>query len=350
MSEKKNRGEWSELYVLLKILSSGEIQAESAERSGEGQKFPVISVSRKIDGVEHVFRVAGFNIEIIDTLSGVTDRTISRSELSHHSTLLLERIKHGSGRAFSIPEAASIMSALNLDKVSGGGEKTDLIITTYDSRIKRETKQGFSIKSFIGSKPTLLNASGATNIEYEIIGGISESDTFQLNNLGPIELVSSLYERGLQLVPTGIDNRFMENLRMIDSQMDLLVSHMVLASFRGEGRSMENVISVINEINPLKYSPTNSKNRYIHKVKDLLEAVALGMRPSSPWDGAAEAKGGHLITTSRGDVLFQHALDKDSLRNYLYENTTFDTPSRKRYKFGKISKNRFNLNFQIRFK
>jgi hypothetical protein len=242
------------------------------------------------------------------------------------------------------------MSTLQIEKVSGATEKNDLTITTYDPRIKQEIKQGFSIKSFIGSKPTLLNASGATNIDYAISGTLTKSEVIEFNNLGPIDLVSSLYEKGYQLAPKKMDDRFSENLKMIDGEMDKLMSYFVLASFRGKGRTMQDIVEILDFTNPMNYSSTNSRSRYIHKVKDLLEAVALGMRPSEPWSGQSEASGGNLIVTAGGEILCHHALDKDSLRTYLFENTLIDTPSRRRHKFGSIINNVLTLNFQIRFK
>jgi hypothetical protein len=349
LSEKKNRGEWSELYALVHILGEGKIRS-SANADGEMLlDFQVVSVSRKIDRINHVFQIAGYNVEVLDASTQNVIDVLPRSELLEQSELLLSKIKTNKGPSFAIPEAKSIMSLLRIDKVSGNGEKTDLTIKTYDPRIKQETEQGFSIKSFMGSKPTLLNASGATNIEYTISEIISEAETLELNKLGPVEIVTSLYENGNQLIPTKIDKRFIENLKMIDSEMDLLLAHLVLSYFQGKGRTMKDVLRILIGDNPLNYSSTNSEIRYKHKIKDLLEAVALGMRPSKPWAGNAEAKGGHLIITSSGDVLCHHALDKETLREYLFDNLAFDRPSQKRYKYGTIENGKIILNFQIRF-
>lgn len=349
LSRKKNRGEWSELYALLHVLATGKIQS-GAPASNEVDDFKVISVSRIIDGVNHVFRITGPNVEVLDTATSTVVTVIPRSQLLEQSELLLSKIKTGNGPSFLVSEVAPIMSSLRIQKVAGSLEKTDLSIKTYDPRIKQETEQGFSIKSFMGGRPTLLNASGTTNIEYTITGYISTAEIIELNKLGPVEVVTSLFRLGCQLAPSHMDNRFVENLRMIDSEMDMLLAHIVLASFQGKGRSMIEILDILVETNPLNYPTSNIKVRYTHKMKDLLEAVALGMRPSKPWIGLAEAKGGHLIVSSNGDVICHHALDKDTLRNYLFENTAIDTPSTTRYRFGKIAANKLKLNFQIRFK
>jgi hypothetical protein len=349
LSDKKNRGEWSEFYALLHILATGKIRS-STRNDDEAFDFQVLSVSLIIDGIDHTFQIKDSNIEVLDISSHTVIELLPQSQLLDQSKLLLSKIKTEKGRSFPIPEMSPTMSILRMDKVAGSNEKTDLFLNIYDPRIKRETKQGFSIKSFMGGKPTLLNAAGTTNIEYTIAGEISEADIAELNKLGPIEIVTSLYEQGCQLTAPRMDNRFVENLRMIDSEMDFLLAHIVLASFQGKGRGMNEILKILISTNPLDYPLSNCEIRYVHKIKDLIEAVALGMRPSKPWAGIAEAKGGHLIVTSTGEVICHHALDKDTLRSYLFDNLTIDTPSQKRHKFGKIVDGKLNLNFQIRFK
>lgn len=350
LSEKKNRGEWSELYALINILAHGEIDFISANDDAKSPTFPVVLVTQEINGVSHDFRIEDLVIEILNTSSQLVQSTIPRAELHQKADLILYKIKAEKGRTFAIPEANEIMSILGLERVTGGGGKVDLTLTIYDPRIGQEIQQGFSIKSFIGSKPTLLNASGVTNIEYAIQGGLTSSETKRLNKLWPIDLVTQLVKENFKLLPSKMNYQFAENLKMIDSEMDALVAQVVLASFRGEGRTMHDIVNILTKTNPLKYLPPNVETRYTHKIKDLLEAVALGMRPSQPWTGGTEARGGNLVVTSSGQLICHHALDKDSLRNYLFDNTAIDTPSRKRHKFGSIINNTLTLNFQIRFR
>ena len=348
LSAKKNRGEWSELYVLARVLATGEIRSEN--QTTESPAFPVLSVIRYLNGANHVFRITDGIVQVIGVNDNKVRNTVSQSKLSAQAELLLNKIASGKGRAFAISEADVILTELGLEKVTGSTEKTDLTISLYDPRINQESDQGFSIKSFIGSKPTLLNASGVTNFDYKILQNLTNSEAASLNLLGPIELVSTLNQNGYDIQPLSMDERFKENLKMIDSEMDTLLAEIVLASYAGKGRKMSDILGILVERNPLSYPETNCQVRYTHKIKDLLEAVALGMRPSEPWTGQTEAKGGNLIVTSTGKILCYHALDKDSLRTHLFENTFIDTPSRRRHKFGSITNNVLALNFQIRFR
>jgi hypothetical protein len=350
LSEKKNRGEWSELFVLVNLLSSGELNYGSSENDLTHKAFPVISVNRKIAGIDHEFRIANGTIEIVVDKNQKIATKITQEYLAGQSKILLEQIKDGKGRAFVVSSANEIMSKLGIEKATGIKGKDDLRVTIYDPRTKQQNSQGFSIKSFLGSNPSILNASRVTNIEFTVRGRLSDSKITELNKLGPVSLVSNLLSSGHDLTLSNIDKRFAENLEMIDSEMVSLVGEIVIASYEGNGRTMPDIVRQLTFKNPLKYSSRNSESRYTHKIKDLLEAVALGMRPSEPWSGEMEAEGGNLIVASDGKILCHHALDKDSLRNYLFSNTYIDTPSRNKWKFGSIHGDKLNLNFQIRVK
>lgn len=122
LSEKKNRGEWSELYALTSILAKGKIQTGKTSENAESTEFPIVSVSRKINGIDHIFKIAGLEVEVLNTSDNTPIDKVSRLELSRQSELLLSKIINGKGRSFPIPEAAPILSALGLDKVAGNGE------------------------------------------------------------------------------------------------------------------------------------------------------------------------------------------------------------------------------------
>ena len=81
-SEKKNRGEWSELFVLVNLLSTGELSYDSDSTQ---KAFPVISVSRTIGGIEHQFLISNGSVEIINPANGLSTSKISQELLSVRS-------------------------------------------------------------------------------------------------------------------------------------------------------------------------------------------------------------------------------------------------------------------------
>ena len=81
----------------------------------------------------------------------------------------------------------------------------------------------------------------------------------------------------------------------------------------------------------------------------MLVAVALGMEPNTKWNGLEDANGGYIVVKDDGEVLY----DRNKLREYLYRNTKFDSPSSKRTGAGLVSEEAenqiFSLTIQIRF-
>ncbi len=354
ISPNKNRGEWSELYVILKLLSAGEILTTYNNATSVSPAFKVLQVARTALATDHFYRVTERGVEVVNTQSKKVIETISHDWLKDKAMLLLGRMKHAAGRAFEIKEMDEVLVRLKLANVTGDASKSDLEVILYDHNVSKEVRQGFSIKSWVGGRPTLLNASGVTNLDYSISGTLTSDEMTELNKLGPIKIVSALITKGHVLQMCAMDDRFRENLKLIDSQMDELLGHAVLLSFTGKGRTISTITDLLSAENPLSYKDGTQLNRYRHKVKDLLQAVALAMRPSEPWDGVNEARGGTIIVTKDGQIICQHSLDSESLRTSLYENTYFDTPSRTKWHFGKIKTTTsgpvLTLNFQIRFK
>lgn len=71
------------------------------------------------------------------------------------------------------------------------------------------------------------------------------------------------------------------------------------------------------------------------------------------WIGLEEANGGYIIVKDNSEVLCYHLYERNELKNYLYNNTRFETASTSRYNTGKIyeadGKQFINLALQIRF-
>ncbi|MGL4561714.1 MAG: HpaII family restriction endonuclease [Brevinema sp.] len=62
-------------------------------------------------------------------------------------------------------------------------DKADIHIILHDKDTFTDTAFGFSIKSYVGSSSTLLNAGKTTNFIYRISEGLTDHDTKQINNI-----------------------------------------------------------------------------------------------------------------------------------------------------------------------
>lgn len=129
--------------------------------------------------------------------------------------------------------------------------------------------------------------------------------------------------------------------------MPEILGYLFLNSYFVNGKSISDVANLYCE----KY---NEDIEIIsHKIKDLLVAVALGMEPNTKWTGLEDANGGYIVVKDDGEVLCYHIYDRNKLREYLYRNTKFDSPSSRRTGAGTVSEENgdqsFLLTIQIRF-
>src|SRR5699024_10114957 len=143
---------------------------------------------------------------------------------------------------------------------------------------------------------------------------------------------------------------FKENLQMIDYRLPIIISEIFLESYFVRGKKIPDVVdSYLNK------NPDENPRIIKYKIKEFLVAIALGMVPLTEWSGLDEANGGYIVVKDDSEVLCYHIYERNKLKQYLYNNTKFDTPSTGRTNAGLLLKNErdnsieFNLTMQIRF-
>lgn len=353
MSYKFNKGEWTELFVFLKALSEGKVYAaDDRLEKIEDLFYSILSVIRPEKGTvrEYQRNDGAKTIRLME--DGVELCCIPIAEFASFSEVVLKAIHEGKS-TFEIPEITAFLSAIHVDKIkSSSDNKKDIILTIHDAFTGAEPKIGFSIKSYIGSKPTLLNASGATKVRYRLSESLPLETIQVLNGIDSRNKIKDrlqfLRDKGVELRFDGLVNQvFTRNLQMIDSRMPEFLGYLFLTSYFVSGKSVADVVDV--------YCAAYGEDSEIlsHKVKDLLVAVALGMEPNTKWDGLEDANGGYIVVKENGEMLCYHIYDRNKLRDYLYRHTKFDSPSSKRTGAGLITVEGetayFSLTVQIRF-
>ena len=360
MAISGNKGEWSEIYVLLKLLGDGHVYAGDAELNKiEKLFYPIIKVLRNEYG-------KSFEYSINDDIVIVTEdgKELLRKEVKaflRKAKDLLAVIKKTDG-SFTVPEIEDFMSEIHCGTLKAKSkDKTDIRIVIHDSRTGMTPLLGFSIKSQVGSNSTLLNASRATNFCYQLSGSkLTTADVEYINKIETkqkiLDRVKEIIKRGCSLEYNNMDDAiFKNNLVLIDSLLPQIVAKILVMCYStGKYDLKENAAEIAKE-NPLRYDTSSSHAFYEYKIKNLLVASALGMVPHTPWNGKYDANGGYLIVKENGDVLCYHFYDRNLFEDYLFENTKLETPSTSRYDFGEIfwgsdDNLYFNLNLQIRFK
>ncbi len=357
-----NKGEWSEIYVLFRLLADGKIYAADGELNKlEDIYFPIIKIIREEIAGELKEYFTGETVSIyIDNIK-VKELPASRFK-EEADSLFNEMIKKGSRRSFEIKSAQTFMDKIYCYKLSApSSDKSDITMKIVDINTGYSPIAGFSIKSEIGSYPTLLNAGKTTNFIFVIDHGYPDLAR-QTNEITKVSkdkrhadikgrLKNILEKEGILKYSDMENQTFKNNLVLIDSNMDKILAETILYFYRDGVVNCSELVEKLEKENPMNYGNVNA---YRYKFKKFLTAVALGMKPATIWDGTDEATGGYIIVTKEGNVLAYHIYNRNYFEEYLLKNTKYETASTSRHDFGKVYTDFgidfIKLNLQVRFK
>jgi len=350
-----NKGEWSETYAFLRLLADGKLFAADEQLNRIGNMFfPIIKIIREeTRGTPYEYHPDPEAGEVRIFLNDEQLLCLSAEEFNDEAILLYSQIKYGTS-AFEVPRTEAFIKRIFMTKLKAPTtDKSDINIQIHDVNTGFENVVGFSIKSELGSPPTLLNAGRTTNFIYEI-KGLHPSDINQINAIETknklIDRMTAISEKGGLLSFAEMENTtFCNNLTMIDSQMPIIIAEMLIGYYDKNITDCMGLTDYVSQINPLSCNA----EFYKHKIKDLLCAIALGMKPATAWDGTDEATGGYIVVKTDGDVLAYHIYNRDAFRGYLLKNTQLEKGSSSRHGFCSLyqegGKIKIKLNLQIRF-
>ena len=166
----KNKGDWSEFYILLYLLGSCRLYAgdENLLRMDHCQ-LQISKIFRKETPVDNITFLLDPKMEKIDIyINGEHEKSFSNCIFLTLAQKYLPLIKQGKG-SFDIPDAEKTLNMLHCKRLSASSSDiTDIRLELHDPFTGMNQIMGFSIKSYLGGAPTLLNASGATNFIYEV--------------------------------------------------------------------------------------------------------------------------------------------------------------------------------------
>ena len=365
-----NIGEWSEIYVLFKLLAEGKLYAADEHlRKLENLFFPVFKVVRsEAQSSVHEYIsensvpecTPGEKVRIY--VDGKEVACVLRDKFRIESAVLLNELSDSrKKKSFPVERTESFMKKIACGQLKAKSkDKADVRVGLIDIHTGYRPEVGFSIKSYIGGPPTLLNASGATNFIYKLdgikAGVVREIDSLYKSgddgkHIGVKARLKRLKDLEMGISYFGIENRvFNDNLVLIDSRMDRILAETLLYYYRDGCTHCSELVKRLEEENPMEYGNIKA---YEYKFKKFLTAVALGMRPSVEWDGRDEASGGYIIVTHEGDVVAYHIYNRNYFEDYLLNNTKYETASTSRHGFGTIYENGddkfIKLNLQVRF-
>lgn len=339
-----NRGEWTEAYVFLRLLGQGRIYGASAELvKDETTYIDIVNVIR--DEPDKILIFERFVKDEITYVQLFKDndslKIVTAPEFNEKADFLYRRLKVlGTGkRKIDIPEIQEYLENFYIDTPKANlsaaaqkkyGKKTDIIITSEDSLDHVKTTGGFSIKSHIGSSPTLFNSSQTSGFVYKVVG-CNEEGMHSLNARDSfLDIITGIREK-YSLEYVGCRNEiFEQNINMVDSRMDEILQYTMLLFVNYIPNNSSNTIPSTCETlaskNPL--GVRNPQTFYRAKFKSLLFASFAGMTASVEWSGRKMLTGGYIDVDKEGEMLYYRAISDDVFENYLYEHTFFDRPDR----------------------
>jgi type II restriction enzyme len=354
-----NKGEWSEVYALLKVISDKQLFAgDSNLKKIETLIFPIIKVLR--DETNGTFEFS-YDNDLVIVKNGEKEIRVSVLEFQKQAHFLLTKLKEKTNATFSIPEIENFINSFDSHSLKAKSSvKSDIRIVIHDQRAGTNPELGFSIKSQLGGASTLLNAGKTTNFIFKINNlGLSQNQILEINEIETRSKIKDRIEKitglgGILEFQKTESSVFGNNLVLIDSALPKIIAESLHLFFTSTFSSVLELTSKISIANPLEYNLETNHPFYSYKIKRFLTDIALGMMPSKVWTGELDATGGYLVVKENGEVMCYHIYNRNEFEDYLFTNTKLETASSTRHEFGKIYEENgqlyFKLNLQIRFK
>jgi hypothetical protein len=352
-----NKGEWSEAYVLLRLLAQGRMYAANEKLEQiDNMYFLILKILREeIQNRKYEYAVDSQDRKIDIYYNGQLIQSHPQEQFCAEADYLYDKIVEGGNRAFAVEHTEDFLKGIGCERLAAPStDKTDISMQIYDIHTGYSPICGFSIKSEIGNAPTLINATGATNFIYEVEGLSDE----QINSINDIQTRTKIRDRmdrifneatSVKFIKVNSDT-FSNNLMLIDSRMHEIIAASLICHYKDGYTKCSEVINALEETNPLNFPVSGYYN---YKFKELLCSAALGMTPATAWDGHDEANGGYIIVTSTGNVLAYHIYNRDYFKEYLVNNTKYERGSTSRHGYASLYKENgktyLKLNLQIRF-
>lgn len=357
MKKTKNKGEWTELYTFVKLLLEKRLPLSDKDLNPTDEAFLVQKVTTQNLDVSF-YPLDDTSVKSVDKVSQQSkiikiDDVITPATLHNIVTKIQE-----SKATFELPDFEIIQNRLGFSIVKGGTshQKADIALDIEYGSLKKED-EAFGIKSYLGSKPTLLNASGNTNFLFKVdtIDGELLAEINGIQTRTKIkDRIEKIYKEGGKLQFLKAEKETMNyNLKMIDSKMPEIIGYILLAFYKERVSKISDIVEhLCNNTDILQALDIDDANMLIDKIKKLLVAILLGFFAGKNWDGSYESNG-TIVIKSTGDIVGFHIIDLETMKNYLYEHIKLDTPSTSRHKYAMVIQEKdivtFKLNLQLRF-
>lgn len=369
--KKLNKGEWAEFYVLLKLLGDGRLYtADKLLKKNLQNYLDIVRIIRQeFDSTLLDYIVDQDSHQVRIECQGEQLTEFSMNDFRRNADLLFNGIKDLKGNSVPAPDSVCKFAKMiyvskpkapsveSLKKQFGG--KNDIYIEVRDSTTSIVSVMGFSIKSKFAQPPTLFNAGTSSQLIFEV-GNCSDQKMEEFNNIsdsqgrGWSKCRNYLISNNMKLDFVHAANPiYDDNMFLIRESMSKIMAWCMADRLVNSVKNFqvkETTERMILE-NPLQVP--NPQLYYEKAIKDFLMAGFTGMTAGRKWDGREQVSGGYIVVLEDGEVVCYHSADRESFRDYLYQNTFFEYVSAHKFKWSYLYKKEgkyyLPLNFSIRF-
>lgn len=340
MIHSGNKGEWSEIYVFLRLLDTGQLDVADENLNAIPNEFyRILEIIRKETETtnNYIREDDRVTINVFNDYTGETERfSYPLTVFAEKANNLLFLIKNTRGRAFQLPPIAAFLNELRIGSIKDVGHNRDITITIEDFRTGMPQTLGFSIKSFLGSDSTLFNAGAGTNFIYEVVlpeGVRLDCDEFNrvtypmTGRIGArLKILREDYGANFYFRKVQSPCLF-QNLLAIDGHMPHLLADLLLIKSELGYNDLKRCTEELTRRNPIGIDIATHGNIYEYKIKRFLQDCAQGMTPEKPWLGIYDATGGQIIVKEDGNIVCYHIYELNRFREFLFNSTRFEGAS-----------------------
>lgn len=383
LSEKTfNRGEWSELYVFLKLLGEGRLYAADESLNKIPDTYLEIlkvirhEVRHEVEDMEVEYHTSARGLTVTIVINGMPKMKLNAALFLKHAELLFSHISNPAVEGPTIKAPAEVCNFCQTIEISNPkaksmpahkgdfGGKNDIVVQVRDGSTSVVSVVGFSIKSSFASAPTLFNAGKKSALLFHVDGATcADAESFNSFITGKGDrdwkaCASFLRDKGYPLNLIGTrGGDFAGNLLIVrDRMMELLAACLIQRFVMDTAiTDVPSVIAAVTRDNPLGYPDALKVELYEKAFKDFLFASFTGLTAKKPWDGKEHVNGGYIVVKDNGEVLCYHASDIANFKEYLFRNTYFEYVSSKKFEWSYMETDGMGgyilpLNFSIRFR
>lgn len=340
-----NKGEAAEVYVWLRLALDRELVGAFHDlQPWTSKQWPILRIVHSTAGQHREIEIASKRASLVIPVTGKF--ALSDTKLRDIAAEWLNAISRPEKLDSSVVGQLenSLYAAfpeLRSSPGKGSNDKSDLYVTVEEpvQHLRLKYRRGLSVKSAIGSHPTLVNASRLTRFRFRVSPSFVKRTARQPESTLEHVRHADLTFDGLALGEGDVQvSTYENNLGTIDSQLPQILSWL-LTERRESGEKMISVLcDRIKAANPLKLRTLET---YRIKILEFLVASALDMVPSKPWLGKFQADGGVVIVRPDGSLATFFIVDaelREQLDLFLFECAYLETPSRSKHDYGTVYK------------